>query len=222
MKPLPWSHSSLSDFVNCPKQFYHKRVVKDVVDVQGPAQIWGVNVHKAFEDRQSVKTPLPLDLQMHEPYMQKLERWEGHFFTEQKIALDKRGQPISDFFAKDVWYRGVVDYTKLVGSTARIVDYKTGKKKEKWEQLMMNAIHCFISHPEIEVVDARFYWTTDMTESRKVWGRNEMDALWGNFLGDLRQYAEAFKSEVWQPRTSGLCHGWCPVKTCSHWKPKRT
>ena len=221
MKPLPWSHTSLTEFINCPKQFYHKRVAKDVVEEKGQAQLWGINVHKAFEDRQAIRQPLPLDLADHEPYMARIESWDGHFFTEQKIALDKRGRPVNDFFSKDVWYRGVIDWTKLVGITARIIDYKTGKKKEKWEQLMMNAIWTFLTYPEVDVVDARFYWTTDKTESRKVWGRNEMDLLWGNFLGDLRQYAEAFKSEVWQPRTSGLCHGWCPVTKCPHWKPKR-
>lgn len=215
-KPLPWSHTSLTEFVSCPKQFYHKRVVKDVVEEKGAQQLWGINVHKAFEDRQATKVPLPIDLQEHEPYMAKIEAWEGHFFTEQKIALDKRGRPVNNFFDPDVWYRGVIDWTKLVGKTARIIDYKTGKKKEKWEQLMMNAIWTFLTYPEIDVVDARFYWTVDKTESRKVWGRAEMEMLWGFFIGDLRQYAEAFKSETWQPRPSGLCAKWCSVLTCDH------
>ena len=57
--------------------------------------------------------------------------------------------------------------------------------------------------------------------TKKVWGRAEIEALWNLFIGDLRQYAEAFKGDVWQPRPSGLCNGWCPVKTCAHWKPRR-
>jgi hypothetical protein len=39
---------------------------------------------------------------------------------------------------------------------------------------------------------------------------------------DLKQYATAFKTDVWQPRQSGLCNGWCPVTECEFWKPKRT
>ena len=116
-----------------------------------------------------------------------------------------------------------MDYEKVdvPNGLARIVDYKTGKKKAKWEQLAMNAVHTFASHPEIERIDARFYWTVDQSEDRKVWGRAEIPMLWDMVLGDLRQYAEAFKTETWQPRQSGLCKGWCPVTKCNHWSPKR-
>jgi hypothetical protein len=48
-----------------------------------------------------------------------------------------------------------------------------------------------------------------------------MDALWSKFVPDLRQYMEAFKTETWQARPSGLCNGWCPVTECEHWKPKK-
>jgi len=50
--PLPWSPSALDDFVNCPKSYHEKRVLKSVKDVQGEEAIWGVRVHKAFELRQ--------------------------------------------------------------------------------------------------------------------------------------------------------------------------
>ena len=220
VKPLPWSHSGLEDFKNCPKAFHEKRVTKVVTDVKGEEQLWGINVHKSFEDRQATRTALPLDLAVHEKYMLKMEAWEGHFFTEQKIALDRKAQPCH-YFAPDVWYRGVTDYLKLHEKLARLVDYKTGKKKEKWEQLMMNAVHVFTAHPEVELVDARFYWTVDQTESRKVWGRGDIPLLWGSVLADLKQYAEAFKSDVWQPRPSGLCNGYCLSTKCSFWKPKR-
>jgi hypothetical protein len=111
--------------------------------------------------------------------------------------------------------------TSQLSGRARLVDYKTGKKREKWEQLAMNAVHVFASYPFVDLIDARYYWTVDQTESRKVWHRSEVPMLWDMVLGDLRQYAEAFKSETWQPRPSGLCNGWCPVTSCSHWKPKR-
>ena len=220
--PLPWSHSALEDFKNCPKAYHEKRVTKVVTEVKGAEQIWGITVHKSFEDRLGTRVPLPLDLQEHEPYMRKLEAWGGHIFTETKIALDRRGQPCH-YFARDVWYRGVTDVQIVRNdeATLNLVDYKTGKKKEKWEQLMMNAIHSFANFPKINIIDARFYWTTDQTESCRVWGRADIPMLWDAFLGDLRQYAEAFKSDVWQPRPSGLCHGWCLSKTCEHWKPKR-
>jgi hypothetical protein len=80
----------------------------------------------------------------------------------------------------------------------------------------------FAAFSNIDLVNAQFYWTVDQSTTKKVWGRGEIDMLWGMFIGDLRQYAEAFKSDTWQARPSGLCHGWCPVTTCEHWKPKRS
>ena len=220
--PLPWSHSALEDFKNCPRAYHDKRVTKRFPVVKSVEQLWGSNVHKAFEDRQATRTPLPLDLQVHEKYMLKMEKWPGISFTETKIALDRRARPCH-YFAADAWYRGVTDYQKIdkESGLGRLVDYKTGKKKEKWEQLMINAIHMFTNFPNIKLIDARFYWTVDQTESRKVWARDEVPMLWAPFIGDLRQYAEAFKSDVWQPRPSGLCNGWCLSTDCSFWRPKR-
>lgn len=218
--PLPWSPSALAQFRNCPKQYHEVRVVKSVKDVPGEQQLWGLKVHKCFEDRQSVGTPLPPELETHETYMKKLAAWEGVSLTEQKVGLDKRGQPCN-FFDRDVWMRQVIDFKNIDGETARIVDYKTGKVHDKFEQLALNALHTFALHP-VQIVDARYYWTTTYSETRRVWDRKQIKELWAQFIPDLRQYAEAFKTDTWQPRPSGLCNGWCPVKTCEHWKPKRT
>lgn len=220
--PLPWSFTSLSDFKNCPKQFYEKRVIKSVKDEQGEEQIWGERVHKYFEDRQSSKTPLPPMLAEHEEFMAKVEDREGNFFTEQKIALNRAAQACT-FFDKDVWFRGVIDYKKISLSQkyAYLVDYKTGKVKDNYDQLTLFALHTFIAHPTVDIVDVNYYWTKTREVSRKVYGRAEVKDLWAKFLPDLRQYKQAFSDDVWQPRPSGLCNGWCPVKHCEFWKPKR-
>lgn len=219
MIPLPWSPSGLAQFVNCPRQYHEVRVVKTVVDVPGEAAQWGTTVHKHFEDRQAVGKPLPETLSHHEAYMSKLASWEGVSFTEQKVGLDRKAMPCS-FFDREVWMRQVIDFKNIDGDTARIVDYKTGKPHDKFDQLMLNAIHTFAMHP-VDIVDARYYWTSTYSETRKVWSRSEIPMMWAKFIPNLKQYREAFATNVWQPRPSGLCNGWCPVKGCEHWKPKR-
>lgn len=225
MIPLPWSISALDSFTNCPKAYQERWVLKNFKEAKGAQQNWGDNVHKTFELRQSVGQALPIDLEDHEPYMLKLDTKPGILWTELKINLDRKAQPINDAFARDIWFRGGIDWLKYDSTTftCTVVDYKTGKKHEKWKQLAMYAIWCFAMFPHAQIVDARFYWTTDMTEGRKVWGRADLPMLWDMFLGDLRQYVEAFKAEVWQPRPSGLCKpnragtfAGCPVITCPH------
>jgi len=182
--------------------------------------IWGEHVHKAFEDRMADGVVLPPDLRVHEPILQTLEQLPGEQFTERKIALNRRLEPCG-FFANDVWFRGVIDYTKVDDDHAVIVDYKTGRAHSKFQQLQLFALHTFILYPEVHSVEARFYWTKTSQWSDEMYRRHETSAMWARFVPDLKQYSEAFKMGVWQKRQSGLCNGWCPVTDCEFWKPRR-
>lgn len=219
--PLPWSFTALSDFKNCPKSFYHKRVLKDVKEEQGEHAIWGEKVHKAFENRMKHGEVLPDVVADHEQFLTWLEVQAGTHYTERKIALNKQGKPCG-FFDKDVWFRGVVDYSKQDRHFMWIVDYKTGKVRNDFSQLKLFALHAFAEKPELTTIRVGYYWLTTKEPAWEVYERAQVPALWGEFTPDLRQYAQAFKEDVWQPRQSGLCNGWCPVTTCEFWKPKRS
>jgi hypothetical protein len=123
VKPMPWSHTALDDFINCPRQYYEKRIAKSVKEEKSEQMIWGEWVHKQFEDRQAKGTPLPVELTPHEEYMKRLEDMPGKAYTERKVALNVKAEPCQ-FFDKDVWCRGIIDYTKVAGNKALIVDYK--------------------------------------------------------------------------------------------------
>lgn len=224
-KPLAWSYSALSDFVNCPRAYFEKKVAKSVQEAPSEQMIWGNKVHKHFENRMKHGTPLPDILSEHEPYMQELERIGQSEplvakFTETKIGLNKALKPCG-FFDRDVWWRGVIDYGMVGQKSARLVDYKTGKKKDDFKQLTIFALHTFIQYPHVEGVDVCFYWTKTKDESAKGFHRREMGDMWAEFIPDLKQYKEAFATDTWQPRQSGLCHGWCPVEDCEFWRPKK-
>lgn len=221
-KPIPWSPSSLDTFVNCPHQYHETKVLKHFKSEQGEEQLWGEYVHKKFQERQDHRLALPMDLQDHEDYMKKLEAHPGHFACEKKVALDVKAHPCH-FFDKEVFGRGVIDYQKADVDTelAWVIDYKTGKLHDKWKQLAFYAIHTFMEFPFVKLVNAQFYWTQTMASTKKVWSREEMPALWGMIIPDLRQYKEAFNADVWQKRPSGLCRGWCPVVSCEHYQTKR-
>lgn len=238
-KPAPFSFSSFSDFVSCPRKFFETRILKRwKEDQDGEHLVWGREVHKAFEDRQrdgigpdgKPVSPLPDNLAQHEPYMRRLDAIPGKLFVEQRVALNTKLEPCA-FFAEDCFYRGVIDWIKVdLNATpeygrATIVDYKTGKVNEKWRQLILNALWVFQRFGEtknVRIADCRFYWTKEPEHrSQKVYGYGERDLLWKGIIPDLKQYKEAFKLDAWQPRKSGLCKGWCPVKDCENWSPRR-
>jgi hypothetical protein len=223
-KPRPFSFSSLSTFANCPEQFHHRYVLKDLPpEVETKEQVYGTDTHLHFQHRLENSTPLPEHLKAHEAKMQQMLGQDGIFWCEEKVGLSKRLQPCR-WEDPDILWRGIIDWRLVdaASQTATLVDFKTGKVKPKWDQLAMFAIHTFAHFPNVELVNAQFYWTQTGETSKKVWSRAEVNELWLMFAGDLKQYIEAFKTDVWQMRPSGLCRGWCPVKTCIHWKPKRT
>lgn len=220
MTPKPWSHSALEDFKNCPRAFAEKRVYKSVVETKGEATIWGEVVHQHFEDRLTDGVVLPPELAEHEGFLARISALPGQQFVEQRIALDTSGKPC-EFFADDVWFRGVIDFMKVTEDRAFILDHKTGKPHQKFGQLKLFALHTFIAHPTVQAIHAQYYWTKTATTTQETYFRSEIPELWSPFLRDLRQYAEAFKTDTWQPRQSGLCRGWCPVTTCEFWSPKR-
>jgi RecB family exonuclease len=220
MKPLPWSYSALDDFVNCPKAYYEKKVAKSVKEAESEQLIWGNKVHKAFEERMAHGVVLPDMLAAHEEYMKFLEKLPGKAFTERKIAMNL-SQQVCAFFDRDVWFRGVIDYSKIDKDRALLVDYKTGKKHQKFEQLALFALHTFAEHAAVQQVKVCFYWTEDKSQTTETYNRSSIPMIWQKFIPNLRQYNTAFKTETFVARPSGLCRGWCPVTTCEHWKPKR-
>jgi hypothetical protein len=229
VRAQPWSFSALNTFITCGEMYRRRYVTKDIKD-DGPedAKDWGTTVHKAFEDRMSLGkalAPLPLTLLDHEPYMEKLDKHEGVIFTELHGALDRRLMPVAEWYSDEIWFRVVVDFISIIrgGNNALLVDYKTGKQKpeEHAKQCALFAIYTWHLWPKVDIVDTRLYYTSTLSEVRKVYSRKEEDQLWQLFIPDLQQYREAFKTETFQKRPSGLCNGWCKVTDCEHWREKR-
>lgn len=222
--PEPWSYSRLSTFKNCPDRFHSEVVLKKFPYVEGPEQKKGKVIHKAFEDRQALKKPLPPSLEGHETHMQRLENAPGQAFVEQRIGLRRRKtddgkfviEPCPFFGDTDVWYRGQIDFMKVDGDEAFIEDYKTGNKKVDFAQLKTFALWAFVNYPALQGCTVQFYWTEDKSTNRERYERSQVPSLWTEFLPDLKQYIEAFKTDTWQKRQSGLC-GWCPDTKCPHW-----
>jgi RecB family exonuclease len=226
MRPLPWSPSALETFRNCPEQYHHRYVLKDLPPEERSAeQIYGETAHEAFAARlrpRQTRKSLPPDLAAHEPLMLELAALPGWAFVEHKVALGKDAEPC-EWDAADVWCRMIIDYLRVDphGRRAWIVDYKTGRPHKKFNQLIIYALWTFRQFRYVDTIEATFYWTKTRAKTSRTWQVGEVDALWTELRGDLRQYRDAFRADVWQMRPSGLCAGWCPVVGCQHWKPKR-
>lgn len=134
MKALPWSHSSLESFKNCPKQYYHLKVLKDVKDSPGEAAMWGDRVHKAFEKYlndcnmievagNTGKVALPEVLENYRTVLDDVMGLPGRVIAEQQLALNKDMVPCG-WTDPDVWCRGIVDILVIDGHKAWVGDWK--------------------------------------------------------------------------------------------------
>lgn len=222
MRPRPWSFTALGDFLNCPKAYYEKRIAKSVVESQGEAALWGDAVHKGLE-QYLLGGELPENLENYREYADKIKaRAEaGTMLVEQQLALNTKMQPC-DWLAEDAWCRGIVDVLILFPTgAATVIDHKTGKVKAESKQLKLFALLVFAHYPSVAYCNTEFSWLAHDQVTIEGYHREREAALWQEFLPDLTRWREAHKKEVFNPRQSGLCFGWCPVTGCEFWKPKK-
>ncbi len=220
MKPLAWSHTALDTFENCPKQYYETKVAKRWPFEATQEMQWGKDVHKKFENFLLYNTPLSADLKIHEDFLAWFKALPGELAGEERIALDTKLRD-SAYFGKDVWYRGQVDARKRDLTTSYILDHKTGKVKNDYTQLKGFAMHEFLTQPHIQTVRVEYYWTQIRGTNGEVYERAQLPDLINYFAPKLHRFADAFLTNIFPPKQSGLCNGWCPVTNCEFWRPKR-
>lgn len=223
MKRPAWSFSALNQYHTCPFQYYRLKVKKDVKDQMGEAALWGNEVHKHLEYRVGKQTPLPERFKMFEYVARPFDRANGEVIAEQKLTLNENMEPTT-FFAKDAWCRGIVDITVLNRAKGRafLGDWKTGKRKPDSDQLMLFAALAFAHYKEIDRADTAFIWLKEKATDKKSFTRDEAPDIWDHFNRKLRPLEMSFKNDKWPKKPSGLCKGWCPVRDCTYWEPRKT
>ena len=58
-KVSPWSFSKIKAFEQCPKQFYHEKILKEFPFKQTEAILYGSAFHKMAEDFIGADVPVP-------------------------------------------------------------------------------------------------------------------------------------------------------------------
>lgn len=223
MTKIPaWSYSSLTKFETCPRQYQLTRVTKVVKDAMGKEALWGQKVHSALEHRVKFKTPLPEGMGKWEPICARFDKAKGRVFTEQQMALTKN-LTTTGWWDKDAWCRGVIDVGVDSGRKAVLLDYKTGKVKHDMDQLKMFAAVYMSANPAVEQVRTGYVWLVNNTTTQEEFTRADLPELWQDFTSRSQRLDNAYQTDKWLPRPSGLCNGWCPAKGhCEFWKPPKT
>lgn len=212
-----WTYSQLDKFETCPRQFYHARVKKDFPEPPTEATIWGERVHKALELRVKEGTPLPEGMTQWEGIANKFAGLAGEKYCELQMAVDRNFQP-ADW--NNAWSRGIADLIIINKDKAAIFDHKTGRRKPT-EQLMLYAGYTFAMFPDVDYVTTGFVWLKDKKIDKQEFTREQVSEIWLEFLPRVRKLEMAYEKDNWPCRPSGLCHGWCPAKSCEFYRSKK-
>ncbi len=217
-QPTAWSFSRLDASETCPRKFWHLSVQKDLKEPESSYQIDGKNTHLAFASYLRAGTNLPLHLRHHEPVLKQIAALPGEKVIEQQIALDSNWQVV-DWFAKNAWVRVISDLTQLNEAAAVVWDWKTGKQKDDFTQLKLNAAITMHLAPEVESVKLCYYWTKTRSITTDTLSRDQLPEFWGGMLKRVQRYQERFDKQDFPPNPNPFCKG-CIVKTCQYYKER--
>jgi len=218
VKEFAWSFSALTRYENCPKQYYHISVAKDVKDEGSEFSEEGQIIHAGMYNRVVKGTLLPLNYRYLEPVAAKFVGLPGDTSGELKFAMSRNFAPTA-YFDKNVFVRVVVDLLNVRGSTALVVDWKTGKPKPGFTQLELTAAVLSTHLPEIETFKLAYVWLQDKKVTSTVLPKSGTVRVWNDLLPRVAKIEEALKTGNFPLKKSGLCK-YCPVTTCPEWKPR--
>lgn len=216
---ITWSYSSLKTFEQCPKKYYHLRVLKDVKDEGSEATIYGQEVHKAAEEYIRNGVPIPKKFEFLQDVCDAFNIIDGEKHCELKLGVKRtqNGYKPCGFFDKDVWWRGIGDLVIIKGTLAFSIDYKTSKnaKYADLKQLDALAAALFTHFPEVEKIKSALAFVISGELIHKEHTAELRDSYFASFDEGLDRLATAQETGVWNANTGPLCR-FCPVVSCEH------
>jgi len=214
-----WSYSSIKTFDQCPKKYYHLKILKDVKDTGSEATIYGQEVHKAAEDYIKDGVPIPEKFAYIRGVVEALGRKEGEKHTELRLGVKRidGGYEPCKFLGKGVWWRGIADLVIIDGDTAYSVDYKTSKnaKYADVKQLDLVAGGIFTHFPQVDKIRSALIFLVSNDVIKKDHYREHMHNYLSTFDPLLDRLEVAEESGVWNAKSGPLCR-FCPVLSCEH------
>lgn len=215
---LAHSYSAISQFKNCPKQYNEVRILKRFKSEGTEATRYGEQVHKAFEEFIRDKKPLPPHFEHYLPFVEPLANLQGETLCEVKMGIRDDFSPC-DFFAKDVWFRGIPDVLNINHETgvARVGDWKTSKSSRYADtaQLELLAGMVMSHYPNVKRVKGALVFVVAGDVVKAEFTRDQYADIMSKWVGKADEIVRSLEVGVWNPRPGPLCK-FCPVSDCVH------
>jgi RecB family exonuclease len=216
--PLAHSYSSIKSFENCPKQYHEVRILKKFKQEDTQATLYGTAVHEALEFFLTANKEIPPQFAQFQRFAEPVKKLWGEMKCEYKMGIKADFSPC-EFFAPDVWFRGIPDVLVVNHRTgvARVVDWKTGKSSKYADtaQLELLAGMVFSHYPNVKKVKGALVFLVADAVVQADFTREQYAEIMSKWAGKASMIESSLESGVWNARPSPLC-GWCPVQDCAH------
>lgn len=210
MKKLQLSYSRLKTFELCPRRFDYLYFSKLIVDQGNEFTMYGERLHQALEKAGRDGEELPDEFKRYEGVIRKVTERQGEKFYEHKMAVTEEKKPC-DWFAEDVWIRGIADVLIVDGTKAWCLDWKTGKVRDDPTQLQLFSALVFEHFPDVQEVTTGYVWLAHDTITKTTYQRRYLKHIWQALEPRFAAVKEAVEIGVFEPKPSGLCR-YCPAR----------
>lgn len=199
-----WSYSRLTDYEKCPQKAKYKHIEKRK-EPQNKAMTNGNTVHdEAQRFVLGTLKNLPESCLRFRAEFAVLRRVKAS--TEGSWAFTKEWKECESDDWNSAWVRIKIDAQYVVGTTGRVIDYKTGREYEDHkDQRKLYALGMFLKYPELKKVTAEHWYLDAGTEAKETFYRKDLSAMldyWteriATMMGDTR----------FPPRPGNECT-WC-------------
>ena len=202
-----------------PKEVLPLKDSQGFSEPETDAMYCGTAVHEAAEEYVRDNVPLPPKFEYAKAALDSLNSKRGKKLCEYKLGLTENLDPC-DFFADDVWFRGIADLIILDedAEIAWVIDYKKGKNARYADkgQLELMALATFKHFPRIKEVRGGLMFVVSNELVKGTYELAGQGELWGKWLGDYTAMESALENNTWNPNPSGLCKAHCVVLECPH------
>jgi len=217
MKSYTWSYSSISTFKQCPRKYYRLKVLKDIKEPEADYLLYGVAVHKAAEDYVRDGVEIPAKYGFIKPQIDLLLKIEGTKHCELKMGLTQE-LDACDFFADNVWWRGVADLVIINGEDAYLIDYKTGKSAQyaDTKQLELLSLALFRHFPAVKNIKAGLLFVVCKAFVQSEYAEDSQRDSWIDWFGVIHSLESCYENNVWNAKPNFTCNKFCAVSDCEH------
>lgn len=197
-----FSHSSIKTYEDCPLKYKLTRIDK-LQEPTGDAAQRGKDIHTEFENALDLQQKLGDAFTYWDDYIAELILKGAK--SEVQFAITKDWAR-TDFLAANAWLRGIYDVLWIDGSSAHVLDWKTGKERDYGDQLQLYATIIMSEHPDVDVVTTEIcYIDANKRKNSETFTRNDHAKLkqWVTW-----RIAKIEKDDIYAPKPSNNCR-WC-------------